>query len=493
MMTRLTLAFVALSGCSLVLDNSETQCSTDSDCEHFGNHPFCQEGLCVVSGLGPAGCFYGTPTTQDQFANQCTTSQSIAFDNCARAGLCDDTALQMAMSVSLPATQTVATTPVNNIPVPTINCATDVPNPIFITGSTNLPPLVKAVQPLLATGSPAYTAVFAPQTSCKGAASIYDLDPNKHKVTSVTNGTNNYPFFYDASGVQTYCLLDATGVTIDVGESDVYPSSCAYTPQSNVADYTGPIQAITFVVPAGSSQTAISAEAAHLVFAAGGDNGKIAPWTDSTLYFTRSSGTGTIQLPSRAIGLAPTAWWGEDRLSASNLVASMEAIDPNVAERAIGVLSSDFADRSRANLRTLAFQQSGQKFGYLPDSSPESFDKANVRDGHYPIWGQIHLIASTSGGIPSQAASALVTQFTVPKLDEGLVGAIISAGFVPPCAMKVTHTEEVGPLASYSPTFACSCYFDNRVNGATSCQTCAGPGECPSSAPACNYGYCEAQ
>ena len=494
MMTRTTIAFVCLTaGCSLVLDKSETQCSTDTDCEHFGNHPFCQEGLCVASGLGPAGCFYGTPTTQDQFANQCTTAQTIPFDNCMRAGLCDDTSLQMAMSVSLPAVQSVATAPVNNIPVPTINCATDVPNPIFITGSTNLPPLVKAVQPLLAAGSPAYTAVFAPQTSCKGAASIYDLDPTKHKVTSTTNGTNNYPFFYDVNGLQTYCLLDATGVTIDVGESDVYPTSCSYTPVSAVADYTGPIQAITFVVPAGSSQDAISAEAAHLVFAAGGQNGKITPWTDSTLYFTRSSGTGTIQLPSRAIGVAPTAWWGEDRLSAGNLVASMESIDPNVAERAIGVLSSDFADRSRANLRTLAFQQAGQKFGYLPDSSVESFDKANVRDGHYPVWGQIHLLATTSGGIPSQAASALVTQFTVPKLDEGLVGAIISAGFVPPCAMKVAHTEEVGPLATYAPPFACSCYFDNKVNGATSCQTCAGPGECPSSAPACNYGFCEAQ
>jgi hypothetical protein len=207
----------------------------------------------------------------------------------------------------------------------------------------------------------------------------------------------------------------------------------------------------------------------------------------------RSSGTGTTQISSRAIGLDPTKWWGIDRLSATNLVASMEAIDPNVAEGVIGMLSSDFADKSRANLRTLAFQQQGQKYGYLPDSTPESEDKANVRDGHYPIWGAIHLTAATTNGVPSPAASALITQFTVPKLDENLVGAIIQAGYVPACAMKVTHTIEVGPLTTYKPPFGCGCFYDKAVNGATSCKACGGPGDCGGATPACNYGYCEAQ
>jgi hypothetical protein len=492
---KLSIVLIVTSGCSFIVDKNETQCVMDSDCEQYGNHPFCQEGVCVDSGLGPPGCFFGTPMTQADFANQCTRATTTSYDNCKRLNLCDDNALASAMTVSATPTQGTVSGTINNIPPPTINCVDVSPNIIWITGSTNLPPLVKAVQPLLYHQTPAFTAIFAPQTSCKGADSIFSIDPTKHKLTSTTNGTNNWPFFYDANGVQTYCLLDATGVTVDVGECDVYPTSCnpSYTDTPGIADYHGPIQAMTFVVPAGSSQTAISAEAAHFVFAAGGNNGIAKPWLDPNLYFTRSSGTGTTQILSRVINLTPSSWWGYDRLSAPNMVASLEAIDPNVAEQSLGVLSSDFADRSRANLRTLAFQQRGQKYAYLPDSSVDSFDKANVRDGHYPAWGPIHLIATTVNGVPSQAASSLVTQFSVPKLDENLVTAIIGSGFVPDCAMRVTRTAEVGDLTAYKPAFGCGCFFDAQVNGATTCQPCAGPGECPSSAPACNYGYCEEQ
>jgi hypothetical protein len=489
-MRTLVLLFAA-TGCSVIADTEVIQCDVDADCERFGGHPVCQANVCVASGLGPEGCFFGEPTAQSEFANRCTTSRTYQFDNCARLGMCDAPALAAAFTTAvMPANLGAIPPPVNNQPTPTVNCVDVAPNIIFVTGSTNLPPLIKAVQPLLSAGNPAYTAVFAPQTSCKGAAAVYDADPLKHVIKNITN---NYAFYYNASGAQTFCLLDAAGNTVDVGESDVYPSSCGYAATAGVADYAGPIQAITFVVPSGSKQTVISAEAAHLVFATGGDSGRATPWTDPRYYFVRSSGTGTTQISSRAIGLDPTKWWGIDRLSASNLVASMEAVDPNVAENVIGMLSSDFADKSRANLTTLAFQQQGQKYGYLPDSSPDAFDKANVRDGHYPIWGAIHLMAATSNGVPSQAASALITQFTLPKLDEKLVGAIVESGFVPACAMKVMHTTEVGPLTLFKPAFGCSCYYDKQVKGSTACTVCTTNGDCGGATPKCNYGYCEAQ
>ena len=485
LVSALVISGLTVTGCSFVLDKNENQCTVDADCDHFENHPFCQAGVCV-------DCFPGQPTTQDQFANQCTTAQTFQFDNCARLGLCDDAALAAAFNTSAPpADLGMIPPPIMTEQKPSIPCASVSPNIVYVTGSTNLPPLLKAVQPLLYANNPPYVAVFAPQTSCKGAGSMYDADPLKHLIKDVTN---NWAFYYDVNGAQTLCLLDTNGNTVDVGESDVYPQSCGYSPAPDVADYPGPIQAIVFAVPSSSKQTSISAEAAHLVFAAGGDNGKAAPWIDPHLYFIRSSGTGTIQIPSRANGIDPTAWWGVDRLSASNLVTSMEAIDPNLVEGAIGVLSSDFADKSRANLRELAFQQRGQRHGYLADSTPESFDKANVRDGHYPIWGAIHFMAVTSGGVPvSPGASALITLFTVAKLDENLVSAIIDAGFVPPCAMKVMHTSEVGPLSPFQSSFSCGCFFDKKTNGATTCTMCNSIADCPSSAPACNYGYCEKQ
>jgi hypothetical protein len=57
----------------------------------------------------------------------------------------------------------------------------------------------------------------------------------------------------------------------------------------------------------------------------------------------------------------------------------------------------------------------------------------------------------------------------------------------------VVLRTQVGPLAVSTPRFGCGCYFEAHVNGATRCQTCVGPAECPSSAPACNHGYCEGQ
>jgi hypothetical protein len=498
MTVRLFTFIFLVASCSLVIDKDETQCTTDSDCVHFGNHPSCQQGVCVDSGLGPPGCFFGTPMAQTDFANQCTTSVTMQYDNCTNLQACGSDSLNndMMTSVAPGSDAGKATAPVTNQPTPTYLCS-DLPtmgvsqNVMYITGSTNLPPLVKAVQPLLYAQNPSYAAVFAPQTSCAGAASIY-LGGGSGTVFDVVN---NYAFYYDANGNQQFCSLGSAGEPVDVGESDVYATSCASTyTDPTVADYTGPVQAITFVVPSASSQKAISAEAAHLTFAAGG-NSVVMPWNDPTYYFVRSSGTGTIQLPSKAIDVAPTMWWGFDRLSAGNLVETMEAVPPENAEASIGVLSNDYADRSRANLTELFFQQHGQSYGYLPDSSPTSLDKMNVRDGHYPMWGQIHLLAHVVGGEPSQAAQALVTQFTVAKLDQTLVTAIIQAGFIPTCAMQVTHSMEVGPLSVYQPTFGCGCFFDATTDSAipSECTTCTSSAGCPSTRPACNYGYCEVQ
>lgn len=463
----------------------------------FATTTGCELLVNTDTGLGPPDCFFGTPSTQAEFANQCTTATVIPFDNCARLGACDAAALTAAIQVAVPPPPPQPPPPPASQPMPTVNCVDVAPNPIYVTGSTNLPPLIAAVQPLLYQGSPAYTVVFAPQTSCRGADAVYSSDLTKHMIKNVAN---NYAFFYDTNKKQTFCLLAADpGNMVDVGESDVYPSSCPsnYSATPGVSDELGPIQAINFVVPSASTQVAISAEAAHLAFAAGGNGGRATPWTDDQYYFTRSSGTGTTILPSMAIKLDPTKWWGIDRLSATNLVASMVAVDPTAAERTIGVLSSDFADKNRGNLRTLAFQQAGQKFGYLPDSTKDSFDKANVRDGHYPIWGAIHLMATiTGGGAPSPAASALISQLVAPMLKEEVLTAIVSAGFVPKCAMTVTHTTEVGELSVYKPSFGCGCFFEKQVNNGVAparCTSCRGPGDCGGATPACNYGFCEAQ
>jgi hypothetical protein len=479
----------ALAGCSVLVDDRNVQCRTDDDCTKFGNHPICSRGICVSSGLGPEGCFFGTPQTPLEFANACTTARCVQFDNCNRVGKCQSDASIKSMIVQPPPPATLPA-PVSSQPMPTMKCADIGPNVIYVTGSTNFPPLLQAVAPLLASRNPPYVAVFQPQSSCRGAGTMFDVDRTKRMIKDIPN---NWAFFFDEKGQKHYCFLRPEGDNVDVGESDVFARTCGYDPMPGVADYLGPILSFTFVVHAASSQQAISAEAAHLVFGAGGANGAIQPWSDPRLFFVRGSGTGTIQLTSKAINVPPTGWWGIDRLSSENLKESMEGIDPMSAEGAIGVLSSDFADQARPGLRQLYFQAAGQTCGYLTDSTKDSYDKANVRDGHYPTWGPIHLYAQTTNGVPSPAADALVTRFAVPKLDQKLLDAIVAGGYIPHCAMRVKRDQEMGPVMAYQPPFGCGCYYDAAVNGRSTCSPCNGPGDCPSSRPACNYGFCEVQ
>ncbi|HEY0991194.1 MAG TPA: hypothetical protein VGD80_29275, partial [Kofleriaceae bacterium] len=140
----------AAGGCSLAVDTSVAQCSLDIDCERFGGHPLCQDGVCVPSGLGPPGCFVGDPVEPAEFASQCTMAQIFEFDNCARLQMCDAAALAGAFTISAPP-QDLGTvpSPITSQPVPTVSCSAVAPNSIYVTGSTNLPPLIKAVQPLL--------------------------------------------------------------------------------------------------------------------------------------------------------------------------------------------------------------------------------------------------------------------------------------------------------------------------------------------------------
>ena len=69
-----------------------------------------------------------------------------------------------------------------------------------------------------------------------------------------------------------------------------------------------------------------------------------------------------------------------------------------MAQAAIGFVSEDAYDARRATLSSLAFQGFGQTYAYYSDSSPATSDRANVRDGHYLIWGYEHMLAPVGTG-----------------------------------------------------------------------------------------------
>lgn len=402
---------------------------------------------------------------------------------------------------------------------PTVNCVDATAgraNVVYAAGSTALRPFLGSIAPILGALSTPYTIVYQSQGSCTGVDAVYSSDTNKHLLA---DATNNWAVYYGVDGVPHECWLDKQGrgdpasfapatpsyPNVDLGVSDVFAASCGYSaPPANVtiADYPGPVQPMTFVVNSKSKETSISASAAYLAFGLGGGEGAASgdaskptsPWSDPAQFYVRNSASGTQQMLARAIGVPAASWWGVNKGSSGNVISGLLAVDPALADKAIGIVSTDLADENRGNLRILALKSKGQTCGYLPDSTISTKDKINVRDGHYPVWGPVHFFAQTNGGQPNAAAAAFVSVFNQPRLDISLLTAISARGLVPQCAMKVSRTTELGDMSPFKPDPAasCSCIFEKVANGGTSCKACTSVNDCTNQG-ACNYGFCEPQ
>jgi hypothetical protein len=481
------------AGCNVVLDREANQCSVNADCEKFGGFPVCEGNVCVASGLGPEGCINTTsPQSQTDYLNACSTSKCVPFDNCARLGLCSAGAtLPAARAPSNPTIPPL----VNPVPAPTVSCSAGAANMIYMYGAADFAPLLQAAQPLLSASTPPYRAVFQNASSCAGVASVFDS--TKRLMRDPANPmSGGWAFYFDDAGRQVNCLLDAGGNTIDIGVSDLYAPTCnpSYQPGATVGEYIGPVVPFVLSVPATSTEQSISVEAAHAVFGLGGRMNDsrykdAMPWTDPNYYFVRNAGAASTVLTSLLVDVPASAFWGVDRLSTENLRDSLLA--STAVSQSIGIVSIDYNDKNRGNLRALYLQAKEQKCGYQPDSSPTSYDKVNVRDGHYPLWGYVHFFTRLGvGGVPSAAASAMVLRFAVPRLEQSLIDNIIAASLIPQCAMKVVRTSEVGNFAPQAG-FQCGCYFDAKTKGRSSCQVCTTAEDCSGATPACNYGYCE--
>ena len=374
-----------------------------------------------------------------------------------------------------------------------MNCS-DLPKPIvYVSGSSAAKPVLANLGAALATAATPLTVVYQGNGSCTGVAGIYGATPITGTATYWnTPGTGGMP-----PAAQS-CSLSLTGDAIDIGISDVFSKSCPNTPDdATIGDFWGPVQVMNLVVPAASSQTTISAEAAYLLFGFGAA-GAVAPFTDDNLIFIRSETSGTQQMIAAAINVPANKWKGVQNAKSSDVQAKVEM--SAMPEATIGILASDLADPdvTAGKLKILQYQHYGQGCGFLPDSKSSAHDKLNVRDGHYPIWGPLHFFAKVGADKkPASAAAAQLIGYITGTQEApagvNLVDIEIAAHTVPLCAMQVARTSEVGPLMSSAPAKPCGCYFENKANGATSCTNCMTDGDCKSGTNThCRYGYCEA-
>ncbi len=381
---------------------------------------------------------------------------------------------------------------------------------VYVTGSSAAKPFLQQIAEQLV--SSGIYLVYTSTGSCVGVDAVVNGTPMTSGAPPAPAASATYWDSSSSTGVA--CDLPAEGVAADIGASDVFAQSCpgfelTDLDSQQIHDAHGPIQTMTFAVPANSAYTEISAQAAYFVFGFGANGGVRDPsgtvtiWSDPDYLFQRSASSGTQAMLAAAIGLPATAWLGKSHKTSDDVAADLQAAGQSqaTADQAIGILAADYIDSNnlRAQVHVLAFQDSSQTCAMFPDSTSSAHDKRNVRDGHYPVWGPLHLLLKVDQfGNPlntsnRQAVTDIVGYLSGTKvLPNGvqLIDVYAQSGLVPECAMHVTRSKDGGNVVPYAPASPCSCVFEVKATGATSCTPCKVQGDC-SATQTCSQGYCE--
>jgi hypothetical protein len=375
------------------------------------------------------------------------------------------------------------------------NCSA-LPNPIVIESGDTQEPLLKTLgQKLRNSASAPMTVAYFLAGSCTLIDDMY----NARKLTvnlSYIPSTAEDPTWTPAKPSPT-CTMDVVGgMPVDVAISATFVSSCTQAaPPSPLGLVQGPIQSYAFIVPKASTQQIITAEEAYFTFGFGA-TGQVNPWTDELYMFIRPATKSTILTIAAAIGV-PAAKWKGQRKNASAEVLNNVALSTN-PDKTIGIIGSEVYDANRGEVTELAYRAYGQKHGFLPDSSVASFDKKNLRDGHYTMWAPTVYITAVDGTNTPTGANAktfidLVLGNPTPSVtDVDGLAAVVSKGLVPDCAMKVKRASEGADLSLYSPAQPCGCFYEASVpQGTSACTKCTDTTPCGTGQ--CRHGYCEAK
>jgi ABC-type phosphate transport system substrate-binding protein len=472
-----------------------------------------------ANGFGGLGCWACAPVTREQYLNQCSAAACTPFDRAGLSRLLADGGLPTlpAPSVDAGTRPDAGADPGGSLDAGELDAGPDpdagadagtVPdaggtdagaadagalclgltNPLVIVGSSAMKPFLARLAPKLGNDTAPITIVYQSSGSCVGVQAILQATAAKGTATWWD------PTAPDVSNERT-CALPPTGTAVDIGMSDVFATSCGGLPfglPANVGDFTGPIQTMAIVVPGASRSRTISAEAAYLAWGFGAASGT--SWTDETVLFQRGGTSGTQSLIASVIQVPPAQWRGLLTKNSDDMLAKLLAVPLDRADEAIGILSTDYADNYRGDLRVLAFQDFGQRCAVTPDTTATSFDKANVRSGQYPLWGPVHfLVRVNAGAIVSANADRVIGYLNGTRDLSGvdLVQYYSLRRLVPSCAMRVTREGDGAAPEPYKAPRPCGCYFESQATGQTSCQGCTRDLDCPASAPKCSFGYCE--
>jgi hypothetical protein len=431
----------------------------------------------------------GSSSPQSVYTTSCTNASCVPFDDDAHIqnGLLEDGGLPPLPDAAPSKGPSDAATDGgddagDDASSPYPPCSS-LPNPVYMMGSNALLPIVQQLGTWANAAN--ITLVYTQLSSCKGVSAVVQ------NVSALKSGATISNYWDTGSNTLT-CAIDTGSEYADIGLSSVFMQTCIPTTTgfSGVQDFQGPIVTAVWFVPHSSTQTSISAEAAYLLYSGAG---QVSPW-EPPFVFLRGPTGGTQVMMGVAIGVPAAQWLGTT--TGSSDAERSAVIASTSPENTLGLGEIDYAEDAIGvvNLNELAFRDYGQPCAYYPNLTATSRDKRNVRDGHYVGWGPTHLIARVNAqGVPVNAAAGQIIDYFIgnaPVPGHDFLSLVISDHLVPTCAMTVQRTSEIGPPMPYLPSPSCACFFDS-VADQTSCQTCTTSASCPSSAPACNLGYCE--
>ena len=387
---------------------------------------------------------------------------------------------------------------------------------IFGSGGSAITPTLAKVAYVLSKSNP---PIFVFYQDGKGAGTGYA------SFKKGTGGTTGNAFKYwltatDVAGTAPTCTADdpVAGRAVDFATTGGTLALFGETLAADTGVFTGPTQGVNVVVPKDSTETSVSTEALFYVYGFGnasqftGATNAI-PWTNPAYIFRRAPtafvqqflrgairtlGGTAATFPDFAVGAASAP--DSNQGSVDNIVT---AASGGHVQEAIGFTSGPTADKNRAVVHTLAYQHAGQTAAYLPDSTAQSFDKLNIRNGHYFLWDTNQFFTKITGSNAKPTLTQIVNpdvkafigylsgQIASPD-DADVTRAVIETGSIPQCAMQVERSSDFSGLSCYAPATPCGCYFESIATGTPTCDACSTDAQCGGSSPKCHFGFCEA-
>ncbi len=366
---------------------------------------------------------------------------------------------------------------------------------LYVENGDTQEPLIKRLGKQLMASGTKVRIIYRNRPTCELATNFYGA----RTVTTVANRPIRYipedPAF-DPKADAPQCDAPATPPQFELSVGATFLSSCTLPAKpANVSVSDGPSQAYGFITNKASSQVAITAEEGYLAYGFTEGTGQASPWVVQNQRFIRGTTASTTLTMSAAIALKASQMKAATPSTTSALLEAAVETSPD-AQAALGILGLDLFDQDRSRVKLLAFKGFNQRFAYYPDSTSGSFDKQNVRDGHYLPWAPtpyLFINDGVGGATPTNATVKRVVELVFgQRLEPGVdaLKSVIDSGLVPQCAMRVKRSSEGGDLSLYSSPAPCGCYFDKNVSGgSTSCTVCTDDGPCGGGK--CRFGYCE--